>query len=265
MRQKACGRKRDRRAASAFLLWVTAACVLTGCGSKEKYELRETAIQQIEAGDYEGAIASLDDALAHSDGGVGEFELDVLKYRAEAEYRAGDYAAAADTYDVLRQVDGEKQEYISRLCGMYILAEDTDRALEYYQKLYEMDADGPDTAAALAAVGSLLEKEGRPDDALELFQTALNDGVRNGVVLNRLALQAMEEERYDDALVYIEDGLTLGDEGRGSLLLNQAVIYEQRLDFEKAQEILETYVREFGSTEEVDTELAFLRSRTAAE
>ncbi len=262
MRHRVCGRRTCRRTLAA-VLWITAVLALGGCGSKEKYELRETALLQIEAGDYDGAITSLDAALAHSDGTVGEFELDVLKYRAEAEYRSGDYAAAADTYDVLRQVDGEKQEYISRLCGMYILTEETDEALEYYQKLYELDADGQDTLSALVALGALLEKQGREDEALALFQTALDDGIRSGVILNQLALRAMEEERYDDALAYIEDGLTLGGEGREALLYNQAVIYEQRLDFEKALEILETYVREFGSADEVDTELAFLRSRTA--
>ena len=96
---------------------MAAVCLsLTACGgSREKYELRETAIQQMENGDYAAAIETFGQALEKSDGFVGEFELDVLKYRAEAEYESGDYKAAARTYDVLSQVDGEKPEYLERL------------------------------------------------------------------------------------------------------------------------------------------------------
>ena len=51
-------------------------------------------------------------ALDEADGIVGPFELDVLKYRAEAEYLTEDYRAAAHTYDILADVDGEKREYL---------------------------------------------------------------------------------------------------------------------------------------------------------
>ena len=50
--------------------------------------------------------------LDESDGIVNSFELDVLKYRGEAEYKLADYKAAAQTYGILAEVDGGKAEYL---------------------------------------------------------------------------------------------------------------------------------------------------------
>ena len=85
---------------AALLLGVSLAA---GCQGTDpaREQFRLDGIAQMEQGDYEGAIASFDEAIAHSDGRVGDFELDVLKYRGEAEYKLGDYPAAAHTYDVL--------------------------------------------------------------------------------------------------------------------------------------------------------------------
>ncbi len=89
-----------------------AAVLLCGCGeSKEAKEARLSGIERMAEGDYGGAIASFEEALEASDGIVDRFELDILKYRGEAEYLARDYAAAAYTYGTLEQVEGERAEY----------------------------------------------------------------------------------------------------------------------------------------------------------
>lgn len=88
--------------------------ILSGCGaeSKEAKEARMTGIEQLNAGNYQDAIDSFGKALDESDGIVNSFELDVLKYRGEAEYKLADYKAAAQTYGILAEVDGEKAEYL---------------------------------------------------------------------------------------------------------------------------------------------------------
>ena len=66
--------------------------ILSGCGteSKEAKEARMTGIEQLNAGNYQDAIDSFGKALDESDGIVNSFELDVLKYRGEAEYKLAD-------------------------------------------------------------------------------------------------------------------------------------------------------------------------------
>ena len=112
-----------------------AALLLTGCGdSKKAREARMTGIEQMNQENYEDAIASFDKALDEADGIVGPFELDVLKYRAEAEYLTEDYRAAAHTYDILADVDGGKREYLYYGAASHALAGELDKAVEAYEK-----------------------------------------------------------------------------------------------------------------------------------
>ena len=167
------------------LLGVLAALSIfaSGCfgGGKEKYTFRENGIDLLEAGDYEGAIQAFDQALEASDGMVGNFELDILKYRAEAECGTGDYEAAANTYAVLNQVDGERPEYLGRSCLLYVKAGAVDKALEQYQRAYAKDPAGETTQEALLAVGQGLTDAGRFDDAMGLYESALSGGMQNAI------------------------------------------------------------------------------------
>ncbi len=238
--------------------------LIAGCqnGDKEKLAFRDTGISQMDAGDYEAALQSFEQALQASDGLVGAFELDVLKYRAEAEMRVGNYGAAAHTYDILSQVDGEKTEYLTREFIMYVMAEQLNAALETYERAYELEADGEEFTQGLLLLGERLEEAGRADEAMGIYQAAVNDGSRNGELYNRMALCQLEAGDYDQALGYLSQGLETGDtEARQQLLYNQAVVYERKLDFAKALTILKQYAAEFGTTPEVEKELAFLRTR----
>ena len=248
-----------------LILWcIAAVLVLSGCGSKEKYDLRENGILRMNAGNYPAAVQLFDEALKKSDGKVGDFEIDVLKYRAEAEYRMGDYSAAAETYDTLWQADGDKEktEYLSRCCAMLVLAGQLDEAKEQYQTLYSAGQPDEDTVDLLLALGSALREADRASDAAELFQQAVDDGVQNGELYNQLALNELEFEEYDQAMAFIEKGLAVGDGAREKLLFNQAVVYEKKLDFAGALRTLQAYAAEFGSSEEVEKEIAFLKTRS---
>ena len=118
--------------------------VLTACGgvTEEQLEARTSAIAMMEAGDYEGAVTALNDLVEEATS-VTEFELDILKYRAEAEFLLEDYAAAVHTYQTLMEVDAKKPEYC------YLSA----FALAYDGKLEE--AWGTGTAAVVSPIGYL--------------------------------------------------------------------------------------------------------------
>lgn len=258
---------------------LAAAMLITGCqGSKEKYTFRETGIQQLDAGSYEEAIRSFDQALENSDGLVGIFELDVLKYRAEAEYKAEDYAAAAHTYEVLIQADKPLPEYRDMQNMLYIRAGELDKALAAYQASYGSvtdRADGgtekenntvrPESAvreSILMSLGQALEEAERFDEARTLYQKAITDGTVSGELYNRMGLCELEAGSLDQAMDYFVKGAQLPDTvARPKLLYNQAAVWEQKQDFAKARELLETYVATYGSTPEADKELAFLKTR----
>lgn len=183
--------KRMRRAASLCMTCLTlaaASVLLAGCGeSKEAKEARMQGIGQVEAEQFEAAIASFDTALEHADGVVDEFELDILKYRGEAEYRLGDYEAAAHTYGILADVDDGRPEYLEYQTraevqvynqqGVRLLKEGSaGEALAAFEEGRALLQEGNIEDTALEAVltyniGAVYEAQGDFAKALEHFRS----------------------------------------------------------------------------------------------
>ncbi len=160
------------------------------------------------------------------------------------------------------QVDKEREEYQTRICNLHILAGQLDQALEEYSKLQEAGSAGGETAQILLALGQALTQQGRFDEAMGLYEQAVEGGMKNGEIYNRMAVCKMEEGDIDLALQYLEEGVKTGDRSvMGSLLLNQAAAYEKKLDFARALTILEQYTAAYGADEQVQKEIDFLRSR----
>lgn len=273
------------------------ALLVTGCSDpKAAREARLSGIEQMEQGNYEGAIASFDTALSESDGIVGEFELDILKYRAEAEFQIEDFAAAAHTYGILADVDKGKAEYCYYQAASEAMAGNLDGAVKAYEKasgavksvsqksggeesaeettaslsvpeqktLQEASLSAEEEAGrslALSAIGKAYEDQGRYDEAMDFYKRAAGSKM-TADLSNRMGLCMMAAGRYDDALSYFEEGMTLGDEIRmPDLKYNEAAAYEHKGNFEKALELLEAYVSSYGSTPEIEKEIMFLESR----
>lgn len=185
---------------------------------KEKQAFAAAGIEAMEQGGYETAIASFDQALEKSRGKIGALEKDVLLYRAEAEYKQGDFPAAANTYALLLKADKDNEEYKK---GMVLCMLETGD-----------------------------------------YEEALNLGVLQGSVYNRMAVDEIAAGRYDKALEYIMQGKTLADEASGKkLAYNEVAVWENKNDFKKALELLEAYAGTYGTDETVERELTFLRSR----
>lgn len=254
----------ERRKFKPAALLLAVLLLITGCSgaSKEKYTFRTTGIEQLNAGDYDSAIQSFDQALAKSGRLVGEFEMDVLKYRAEAEAGAADYAAAVHTYEVLCQVDQERTEYLYRMSMLHGKMGRLTEALEEYNKAYAQKPEDSEAEQTLLILGQALTEAERFEEAMELYTRAMNGGAVSGELYNRMGVCQLEAGDYDQALGYFEKGMLIGDETcRGELLYHQALVYEKKLDFASALGYLETYAAEFGTTPEIEKEIAFLRTR----
>ena len=82
---------------------------------------------------------------------------------------------------------------------------------------------------------------------------------------NGLAVCDIAEGNYDSALENINSGIAAAsDDEMQSLLFNEIVVYEKKLDFSTAQEKAQSYVGMYPEDEEAAHELAFLKSRTGA-
>lgn len=237
----------------------------TGCRDGEnRYTYRDAGIEALNAGNYESAITSFDQAIEASNVFVGTFDIDVLKYRAEAEYRAADYQAAADTYGVLIQVDQELPEYLNMRCVAKAQAGDLTGALEDYKRSAQLDTEKKALGRnqALLAAGAALEGQGASEEAMVLYEGALAEGMDSAELYNRMGLCKFSEKDYETATNYYTKGLAAQDAAAvPELLFNQAVVYEYQGEFVKARELMEQYVTAAGSDEEAERELEFLKTR----
>ena len=79
---------------------------------------------------------------------------------------------------------------------------------------------------------------------------------------NGMALCAMQEEKYDEALQYIQEGLKMdGFSGKQELYFNEMIIYERKLDFETAKQKAQEYTVRYPSDQRGQKEKLFLESR----
>lgn len=191
---------------------------------KEKTALLQSGIVCMEQGNYEAAIGYFDQELDAAGDRIGSLEEEVLLYRAEAEFLLEDYQAALHTYQILLKQDKKN---------------------ELYQK---------GTALALVETGK--------------YEEALAMHMIDAQVYNRMAKAKIEEGAYDAALNFIEQGfaaLKLENSDnvhvQRNLAYNQAVVYEYKSDYKKALELFEAYVQEYGTDENAEREILFLKTR----
>lgn len=239
--------------------------LLTGCShvTSEMKESRENGIALMESGDYEGAVAEFD-SLIDQTTRVTSFEIDVLKYRGEAEFMLGDYGAAAYTYDTLAKVDKPRAEYY--YLGAVSLANsgDHDGAENRLESGKSADAKHEVTgyAEAMEALGAAYMTAGDEEKADELYQTLVDEGFSSTEVYNRWMMAAMEKGNYEEALQHAEAGLALSDDrAKKEIAFNQAVCYEYLGQYEKALELFRSYEEQYGQDEKADHEIAFLVTR----
>lgn len=265
-------------ALAAFSILVLAAC--SGKG-KEREELRMAGIAKMDAGDYAGAAQDFEAAIQASSGRVGSFEIDVLKYRAEAEYKLGDYQAAAHTYDVLLEVDKEEPEYLYRAAFAKALSGDAAGALDNYLAGVEQEKKKPIESGfgrqdVLAVVGEACVDAGLSQEADALYDQAIKDGVAGPAVFNEMGLafiesaKAMEEgdeqnAEFERAVEYFRQAAQAGtdknDPAVKAARFNEAVVYELQRRYTRALETFQAYVADYGADDAAQKEILFLQTR----
>jgi len=106
-----------RKLLYTVMILTVALTLCTGCSSERKEKqlsLREQGIVHLENGQYEKALTAFQSALDESLGQIGEVELDICYYKAEAQYLSGDTEGAIGTYSAIIEYNHQPKAYYLR-------------------------------------------------------------------------------------------------------------------------------------------------------
>lgn len=162
-----------------------ALALCTGCTDREEKQLeyRQNGITLLENGDYEESLEAFQDALDLSLGEVGETELDICYYKAEALYRMGDVQGAMDTYSAIIAHNEDAKAYFLR-GNLYYSQNDEENALKDYAAAIEQDKKDYElyigVYEALTAHGKDKEAQDYLNQALEISGNKAYDKMQKG-------------------------------------------------------------------------------------
>lgn len=199
----------------------------TGCSNEreeEQMEHRLEGISLMENGKYEQALEEFQEALDLSLGQVGEKEMDICFYKAEAQYMLGDIEGALATYTSIVDFNDNAKAYFLRGNLYYSLGEE-EKALEDYAAALEQEKNDYElyigVYEALVAHGQEKAAQDYLNQALELSGNSSYDKMQKGRINfllgeNQTALSLLEEAakgREKKAFYYLAEIYSLmGDE-----------------------------------------------------
>lgn len=213
---------------------------------------------------------------------------DMYYFRGSTYIMLGDENNAALDYEESLKLKDDDYE---RYCSMYanfMAAGFTDRAQSYLKRL--LNNDNMDDMLAGKTYFNLgdykkaeefLRKEfnsGNSEaayylamtyEALEDYTTAdsfyedyLGRNPNDPVIYNQYGAYLIRRGKYENALAYIETGISLNNSDvMRELLYNQAVCYEYMSDYSKALELFDEYIKQYPSDAGAVKEQEFLQTR----
>lgn len=207
----------------------------TGCSNERKEDQRELRIKGItlmENGKYEEALEQFQAALDLSLGKVGEVEMDICFYKAEAQYMLGDIEGAMATYTAIIDFNDNAKAHLLRGNLYYSLGEEENALKDYAAAIENEKKDYGlyiGVYEALMAHGQEKQAQDYLNQALELNGNSTYDKMQKGRINYLLgehetALSLLEEAakgKEKQAYYYLAEIYSLmGDEASAQSNMN---------------------------------------------
>lgn len=178
----------------------------TGCSTERKEEqlkLREQGITYLENGQYEGALTIFANALDLSLGEIGEVELDICYYKAEALHQLGKLEEAIDTYSAIIEYNNSPKAYFLR-GNLYYSMDKEAEALKDYESATKYEKK--DYALYIGIYESLMSHEKTEEamtylnKSLEIKGTSAQDKMNKGWIKFLLGNKAEAVSLLEEAI-----------------------------------------------------------------
>ena len=262
---------RKFRRGAVFLLFL-GALFAAGCGvPKEAREARDAGIEALENENYAEAVRFFDSAYRDARDKDEDFKLDVLKYRAETQYRIGDFEETAKTCRRIAETEKTAENYYL-LSAAESASGYTDAASKDYETALSLEGkkgkekETPGAELAFAALADALRKGGEPEAAAALGEKRAESGWKDAETALQTGISWLEAGDYGKAETWLSDADKLANDAGDHdmslrVLYNRAVLAEYRGDFAGALQLFKNYRKEVPESPEADKEITFLESR----
>ncbi len=170
-----------------------------------------------------------------------------------AKNRAGDGAVYLKQALDNEPANAEDYAAYGKIC--YYLGQ-TEQAKEYLSRAIEY-GDGE----SFVRLGEICIDTGDIPGARAIYEKNI-DSDYAAAAYNGLALCDMADGEYDSALEKLEAGLALQDGSMDEdLKLNRIAAYERKMDFSKAESLLDAFLKEYPNNADAQREKQFLSTR----
>ncbi|MCI8508770.1 MAG: hypothetical protein HFJ06_09445 [Lachnospiraceae bacterium] len=231
--------------------------IVYGVSFGVKYSMREKGLSLYKQEDYEGAVDLFVEALKPRLPLLEKFDNDVRFYIADCYVNTGNYGFACCEYSQIKlwtQKEIEGLSYLQNVAyGLQLYDwQDYREALPILLKAYE---DG--YSDLVLYVGSCYGQTGDLENMQIYYDVFLQSHEMNSFMYAQYAAIALDENKMEEALGYIEAGKQLEDQSNiKELLFDEIVYYEKLKDYntayEKAKAFIETYPNDAAGRNEYD-------------
>lgn len=238
-----------------FLLFLA---IIYGVSFGVKYSMRSKALSLYEKKDYEGAIDLFEEALKPRLPLLEALDNDTRFYMADCYVNTGKYGLACYEYSQIKL--WAKDNKVEGLADLQKIAyglqlydwQDYRAALPILLNAYEEGYSD-----LVLYVGSCYGQIGDLENMQIYYDVFLQKNEMNSFMYAQYAAIALDEDRLEDALNYIETGKQLEDQSNiRELLFDEIVYYEKMKDYntayEKAKAFVEAYPNDTAGRNEYD-------------
>ena len=241
--------KKNRIQKAVFGLFAAALCMtaFTGCGksrSEQQAEYTDSGLEALANGDYENADSYFDKALDLAGMRVGEDEIKISYYKAEAQALSGDYEGALTTCDNLISYNEKDQNAYFLKGSIAYLSGDTDGAVTDYNSAVSVSDQDYELCIHIY---ENLNARGDTDDALPYLNQALSFSGNSAEDCYQKGRIYLLLSKYDKAESLLN---TAVDKGKDEAMIVLSEVYSAEGDEEKAHDILTKYVDKGTATAE---------------
>ena len=271
---------------TVLLIVFTSLFLLSGCDSRAKESDLEAAYTQIEACEYEGALAALDiaeesgedmayilrargvanmgltnyeeaveqfiAALGYSDWRIDDFDIDVNYYLADTYERMGKDSEAIDTYSAILGIREKDMLAHYRRGRVRLRQNDHDGALEDFERALKLEPDNYDLRIEIA--GRLTES-GYEDEGRSYLEQFLAEKEKKLSDFDKGRIYFYMED-YATAKTYFEEAR---DDDDQSTILFLGKTYEMLGDYNYATNTYQNYLSKHPEAALIHNQLGLSR------